>query len=393
MQQPARYYCVLFALLSFVMIAAWQELVIRYYYQGNQTGLFCTGDRQKIPEPLREGTYLFRDSHGYDGEFYRYLAHDPFFRRGFAGCIDDPRFRAQRILVPLLAWTVSFGQDAFIDRAYQFVVVAFCAMGVYWTCSWLLLAGCPSWWGLPVFLLLPATLASFDRMLLDSALCALFAGFLYYLRQERWRPLYAIVLLAPLVRDTGFLMLAGIVVSAAYHRQWRRAAVFASAVLPAALWMLFVRAHTPPSSVVALGNPVIGVLERVFVFRRHAQTAYPALQGAIDTVSYSASVGYALCFVIAIVWLWSLSSKEAWTPAAVTAKILVLLGLSLGTEGVLVEAYAYGRALSPLLLWIALTALARRAWLALAPPVMVTLAVGMYLASPTYRSLRALLGV
>jgi hypothetical protein len=384
--------CLVLALLSFLIVAAWQELVIHYHYQGNQTALFCTGSRQTVPAPIRAGTWLFPDSFGYDGQFYRYLAHDPFFQRGFARNMDDARHRTQRILVPFIAWAVSAGRDGLIDRAYQYTVAAFCGLGVYWTCSYIVLAGCPLWWGMPVFLLLPATLTSIDRMLVDGALCALFAGYLYYVRRGRWRPLYVVALLSPLVRDTGYLLAGGLILASVLERRWQRAALFATAAVPALLWECFVAAHTGPTGATSIfGKPVIGLLERLFTFRHESVAAYPQLQGIINAVNFLAILGYILCLAIAAVWLWSARKKEGWNAPGIAVACFLLLGLALGNQNHLIDAYGYARPLSPLILWVVLRALATRAWAALIPPVLVAVGVGIYLAPPTFRVAKGLL--
>ena len=201
---PSR--CVLAACFSAARDTRRQEFVIRFHYQSLQTGLFYTGSRFPAPPPLRAGTFVFQNSTGYDAQFYRYVAHDPFMRRGFDRYMDDPRHRYGRILVPLIAWAVSGGQDRWIDTGYRLTVAAFCALGVYWTCCWLVLSACPAVWGAAAFLLLPATLASVDRMLLDGPLCAVFAGYLYYTRVRHRKAVYAIAAIAPLIRETGILL-------------------------------------------------------------------------------------------------------------------------------------------------------------------------------------------
>src|ERR1700682_5018237 len=94
------------AVLAVALAWLWMSLTVHYNYQGNWTALFCIGERFPTPPILRssEHLYVFKNSAGYDGQFYHDLAHDPFLRRGSASFIDAPRLRARRILVPLLAW-------------------------------------------------------------------------------------------------------------------------------------------------------------------------------------------------------------------------------------------------------------------------------------------------
>jgi hypothetical protein len=364
-------------------------LLIRYRYHGLQSGLFCTGSLQRVPPPLRPDTYLFEGSVGYDGQFYRYVAHDPFFRRGFAADVDDARLRYERILIPFVAWAVSGGQDRFIDRVYQFTVVLLCALGIYWTCGWLRVSGCPPAWGIPVFLLLPATLTSLDRMLTDGPLCACFAGYMYYATIGRWKAVYLIAAVAPLIRETGVLILAGVLAGAFLHKRWRHIMIFATALLPTLVWFSFVADHTGVSSLNNMQKPVVGLLLRLFTIPGN----YPGWSGfalaALQAVETLAIAGYIFCLGLAAIWIWQ--KRAEWRcPVIISIACFVVLGMLLGTPFYLLNAYGYARPLSPLFLWIALIALVSRKWAALIPLVLVSSAVAIYPAFSTWQAMGAL---
>ena len=379
--------CLWLAGISLAFMLGWQEFIIHFRYGGVQNALFYTGALRPIPPQLRAGTYTFPSSSGYDGQFYRYVAHDPFFRRGFNRYVDDPRNRYGRILVPILAWAVSAGQDRLIDRAYQLVAVAFCALGVYWTCGWLALRGWRPVWGVPAFLLLPATLASLDRLLVDGPLCAMFAGQIYYARLGRWRGTYVIAAAAPLLRETGVLILAGVLTAAAIEKQWRRFAVFATAAIPVSLWTLWVAAHTPPTGATHnFEKPVVGLILRLFTVTRDYPGLDKSLYPVMQTIDFLAIVGYLGSLAIAATWLWT--RREKWeAQIIVTVAVFLLMALLLGHAGYLLTPYAYGRPLSPLFLWVALEALSSRNWAAIVPPGLVSLGVAIY---PAYAAVRAL---
>src|SRR5581483_5131031 len=379
--------CLLLACISAAAIFAWQEFIIHFRYDGQQSALFFTGGQLSVPPPLQAGTYLFQNSTGYDGQFYRYVAHDPFFRRYVARNVDDPRSRYGRILVPILAWAVSGGQDRFIDRAYQFIVVALCTVGVYWTCCWLSLSGCPPIWGVLAFLLLPATLASIERLLVDGPMCALFAGQLYYTRLGRGRAMYIIAALAPLIRETGILILAGILAAAAFGKCWKRFAVFATAALPTAAWTLYVAAHTGPTGAMHnFARPVFGLFVRLLTVSHDYPGSDKSLYVFMQTIDFLALAGYIFCLALAAKWLWV--SKTKWCdPIKLTIAFFLFMALLMGHPEPLMSAYAYGRTLSPLILWVALLGLASRKWAALVPPLLVSAGVAIY---PAYSTLRAI---
>lgn len=70
-----------FPAIAVALVACWQWATVTANFCGNATVLFCTGALQPQP-PLNasENTYLFANSLGYDGQFYRYVAHEPFLR-------------------------------------------------------------------------------------------------------------------------------------------------------------------------------------------------------------------------------------------------------------------------------------------------------------------------
>src|ERR1044071_2273539 len=104
----------LVAVLCALAVFGWQALVVHYVYAGERTSLYCTGQRFAQP-PLGERIWTFPNSYGYDGQWYHYIAHDPWFERGFAGFLDAPRIRYRRILLPGLANLLAGGRDRYID--------------------------------------------------------------------------------------------------------------------------------------------------------------------------------------------------------------------------------------------------------------------------------------
>src|SRR5579863_5194379 len=79
-------------LVCAALVFCWQWLTVHSNYQGSWTALFCTGaELHQPPELAGEHIYLFADSQGYDGQMYHFVAHDPFFVRGFDAYLDAPR--------------------------------------------------------------------------------------------------------------------------------------------------------------------------------------------------------------------------------------------------------------------------------------------------------------
>ena len=121
------------ALGASLLAAAWQFVTVQVNYGGNASGLFCVGDRTGLPAELRPSTYVFPSSDGYDGAWYRLIARDPFFQKGYASVMDDARLRYRRGLLPVLAWAVALGSAQRIDLAYIVLTHLFLMLGVYAT--------------------------------------------------------------------------------------------------------------------------------------------------------------------------------------------------------------------------------------------------------------------
>jgi hypothetical protein len=79
----------LLALLSALLVFAWTAARIHCVFGGNWTAVFCSGTNFGVPPEIEAGTYRFEGAR-YDGQFYRYLAHDPFLQRGYFRYVDSP---------------------------------------------------------------------------------------------------------------------------------------------------------------------------------------------------------------------------------------------------------------------------------------------------------------
>ncbi|HSW48986.1 MAG TPA: hypothetical protein VLH09_02375, partial [Bryobacteraceae bacterium] len=223
-------------LFAVAVVFAWQAATVHFNYGGNWTALFCTGGEQRVPPLLAwERIYLFKGSTGYDGQFYHYQAHDPFLSKGLAGYVDAPRMRYRRMLVPTAAWLLAGGQDRYVDTALFAVHWMFIFLGVYWVSRYIAPLGYHPAWGL-CFLLLPATLISVDRMVIDLALASLTAGFALYARDGPPWKLGVVLACAALARETGMLLLAGYCLYLISRRLWVRAIAFSLAGLPLMIW-------------------------------------------------------------------------------------------------------------------------------------------------------------
>lgn len=376
--------CLLLAALVMSCALLWQALTVRYHYAGNWTALSYTGDRFPPPPSLRQGTYLFKDSFGYDGQFYRYLAHDPFLQRGYASYMDNARLRSRRILVPLLAWLLALGDDARIDPMMRLVVLLSLFAGVWWCAQWLVHRGRSPAWAL-LFVLTPAAISSVDRMLVDATLLALFTGFLYFSETGRWWPAYFAAMAAMLTRETGLLLVIALALFWILKKEFLRAAVFSTAALPALAWYAFIHLQLPASPGPSFSWPLVGFVHRLFWRRQHPDHLLSLLMQAFDL---AALAGFAASLVLAVVFV----RRAKIGPGEIAVLLFAALAITISSPDWMVEAYSYGRPTSPLLLFVALEAVASGWRWALAPPLAVAASTATLSVNPLISVLKGLMG-
>jgi hypothetical protein len=369
---------------------AWQWLNVRYTYGGDWTGLFCAGALQRLPPKRLLGERLYAEpaSAGFDGQFYHYIAHDPALRSGLAGYVDSPRLRYRRILLPGLAYLLAAGRQPAIDAAYFAVVLGFVFLGVWWLGRFAALQGKNPAWGL-LFLLLPATLGAVDRMVVDVALAALWAGFALYAAEERTGPVLVLLVLAPLARETGFAMTAVYAAWMLLQRKPVRAAVAAATTIPCLAWYAYLDRAAGPDV-----NPWVALAPGGLLEALRYPYPYPwsaAVNLTMRGLDYVAAAG-AVAAVAAIV---GLSARRPFGLLELAAAVQGALGAVLvfgGSRDLWVHIYGYGRVLSPVLLFLALGMIARRYWAGLVPRAMILPRMGMEFAGDTWRIVRGLAG-
>ncbi len=366
---------------------AWQFLTVRYNRQGNWTAMFCTGSQARIPPALSgENIYVYQGIGGYDGQFYHYIAHDPAARQGMANYIDAPRLRYRRILVPALAFVLAAGRPERIDGALIAVPLLFILAGAYWLARYARLHGRSHWWGLG-FIFLPAALITLDRLVVDVALAACVIGFALYAKLGEDRKLFAVLVLACLARDTGLLLPAACCLHTLLARRPGRALLWAAAALPALAWFAYIAAAVGAPAAGA-GPVSFGAILQAFRPQPYAQPALIVF--ATRAFDYLALAGCLLGLALALRKI-----RSALDPAAIAVVLFALLGVFaslVSAHDIWIEAYAYGRVLTPLLALLALGWLRSGERLAVVPLATVTLRTGLLFGSQTLGILHGLVG-
>lgn len=356
-------FCVIAALIG-------QCCLVYLCYDGNWTGLYFTGDVHEPPPQLAgENIYVFQNSSGYDGQFYHYVAHDPFRRRGLSRWIDVPEVRYQRILLPLGAWLLAGGSDNYIDPAYYTLVLLFVFLGGYWTSRYAAMHERHPLFGL-VFLLVPSVLVSLERLTVEIALAALTAGFaVYWKRGPRWKT-YLILVAAVLTRETGLFLVGAYVFWFLAAKDWRRAAGFLSSASPGLLWIGFI-SSAPQEMVVEVVGPshstgrYLGLIRRLWTPLRAAyEQLVPAERIIAQVTDEIAIVGMILACVFGVV----MAIRRYPDALALTAALSGLSAVFLvGSLGFWISPVGYTRPFSSLFVVLALWAVTQRRFWFLVP--------------------------
>ncbi len=341
--------CLLTALFCALCGFALQWLIVHARFGGNWTGLFCTGSTLPVPAALAgENIFVFRNSTGYDGQMYHYAAHDPLLRTEMWRHMDDARLRYRRILLPAVAFLLAGGRAGWIDRAYIGANLLFLCLGAWWLGRYLELWGLDPRWA-ALFVLSPAALISLERLTVDLAFTALCIGFALYMRLGRHGAAFALLVLACLCRETGFVLAGAACLASLVNRCFARAAGWAAGVAPAVLWYFYVSLRAPESAEIRLSRlvPFRGMLRAL-----QEPVAYPfgeAVNVALGLLD-RACVLALLAGFFGSLWLVRRNGFN-WMRAAMLVWGLLAICL---TPGFFQDAYSTGRVFTPLVAYLVL---------------------------------------
>ncbi len=315
------------------------------------------------------------EERGYDGQFYHLAAHDPLLLRDFQRHVDNPRLRWRRIGVPGLAFFLALGSDAWVDRAYIAIELAFVMLGAFWLARLAERYGRSSAWGL-AFFAVPAVPVSLERMTVDLPLAALAVAFVLYTSERpSWR-LYAVLAMAPLVRETGMLLVVAWCAHAILKRRFKAVAAGAACAVPAIAWWSYVHSRTPADHTAWLSwYPFSGLIEQTL---HGGSAAAPTLGLRLAAVLESVALaGIWLAIVLALYLAW----RRRWGIVELTAIVFAAFAATLGKADIWSTAYAAGRTMSPLLLMLGILALRDRRLLYAAPIALILPRIALQYAS------------
>ena len=354
-----------YAAAAVALVVLWQGITVSVNYQGNWTALFCTGDAHETPPQLAsEQIYVFDGSDGYDAQFYHYIAHEPLPGGKLYPYVEAPRMRYARLLVPGLSWLLAAGQDGLVHFTFIVTGLLFLFLGVYWFSEYAESVGQHPAWGL-LFALMPASVVFADRLTIDHALAALIVAFAVYSRRSPSWQLFLVLMLAPLARETGLILIGAYGLHCWIRRRWTAGILFGASALPWLAWFAYLSAATPSTHYTSSMVPLSGALHWLL-----NPVSYPAdvpLQWLVHTGDALALLGMILAMALAFV-----AARRDWSEATMIATCLfALTAVVLQRTDVWQTVYNYGRIFTPLVLLVAVSWLPRRRWLAALPVLLM----------------------
>lgn len=307
-------------------------------YGADPRAFLCLGER--MPHPPALAGVPRTSPWGYDGQFYATLATDPLLLKAdTVRGLDNPAYRARRVLVPLLAWTLAGGRSGAALVAYQLL----CWAGGIWLvvliAAWLGGTSDSIWWA-GLLAASGGLVTSMIRCTPDAfAVAAMITAVALYRRDRRSAAL-ALAVVATLTRETAVLGAAVLAWEEVRRRRWGGAVAFLAA--PSALlglwqwWLVALRGLHGSSGGGNLGPPGAGLVGKLGpLVSGRAEFSFMELLGALAVLASLAACA---------AWLYA---DDGERPALSLYLLWGGLALMLASP-VYADGFAFSRVLLPL---------------------------------------------
>ncbi|MEO7003547.1 MAG: hypothetical protein ABI068_17110, partial [Ktedonobacterales bacterium] len=208
-----------------VAIAYAGFILLRLHTFGDPSAFIVAGDRFVNAAQAPHGLIILPHGSGYDGQFYYRLALNPFNNHvtAYGITFDKPAYRQQRILYPLIAWLLSFGQAQLVP--VTLIVVNYVALIVlgFVAGRYAQAFGRSALWGLAIPLY-PGFVLSVARDLAEPLAAVLLITSLLLAQRRRFVAAAIALSLAILTRETMLLvaLALGLVWAAGWLYHWLR---------------------------------------------------------------------------------------------------------------------------------------------------------------------------
>lgn len=255
--------------LSTLAALAVMLFVVFGKYGGNPTGLARIGDQFPLsPRVAAQELVILAGKRGNDGQQYLALAMDPWQADpGTSQALDNPIYRGKRLLYPLLAWVLGFGQSGLIAWALAGLNVVAIGCAAALVALWAQQHQLTPQWGFAA-LLLPGYWVTLSLDTADLlATVGLLAAAVTWTAKQRGATSLALAA-ALLSRETSLLAWASTGLSVLWQRRWTWLLPLACVPLPLLLWTQvlnsrFAQTRDGLLASVHFGWPGVGLLQKL----------------------------------------------------------------------------------------------------------------------------------
>ncbi|MCB4755987.1 MAG: hypothetical protein LHV69_02975 [Elusimicrobia bacterium] len=281
----------------------------------------------------------------YDGQFFYAMTFDPLLlTRETLSYVDTPVYRYRRMLYPLLGYVFALGQRAWFPYSLFFVnVTAWFLIGFFlWKVG--RLEGLPAMTmavgGMAVSGLVFATF----RSLCDTLAACLVIGGCYFWRKKDFWGSALLLALAGLAREVSVVVPVSIFIYSIFKKDGslkKQIGFISIAILPALLWMLYLRMklpHVPDPAGQLITFPFWGLLQETWISWHREMTTTERIRSISINVETALLMGFVLVRFWKFPTFWgalclgqvvflSLLRGDIWIYHASSARVVALLTL------------------------------------------------------------------
>lgn len=224
--RPSTIIALLYVLFFLLVTLIYHYHALHYVHVGTFFAIYAHG---VIPKGALNG------AHGFDGQFYYFIAHDPFHAYQL---MDNAPYRYQRIVYPLLAMLLSLGQTALIPSVLLFINFVSIVVSTEVVSRLLIRHGLSPWYSLAIGLYFGQTTAIvFDTT--EAFTCFLLCIGLLLIDKKRMNWAAILMGLAVLSRETAVLFVGGFILYYFFQKRWTDVFRFSLiSVVPTILWYI-----------------------------------------------------------------------------------------------------------------------------------------------------------
>ncbi|MFY9923048.1 MAG: hypothetical protein WCA95_15940 [Opitutaceae bacterium] len=305
-------------------VALFLTLVLRFWHPVYGFTRFLQMDAASADNSIKElhglPLYVYRDRGNYDGIWYCQIAYHPLLDDSeFNSVIDNLGYRARRILLPALAWTLAAGREPWIFQVYSALNIGvWLAMaGLFWRILSVDSARSFAVW--TGFLFSVGTMECVRHAMTDLLATALIAAAL--MAFEAGRGATGWLGAAGLTKETSLLSLPAVFTRPMLSGSNLRKTLIAA--LPLFLWLAYVRWRTGP------GNPGLSNFTvPPFGYLQKWHDSISAFQTERDTLLVAVSLLAVFGLTVQAVYIALQPSRSDpwWRLGAVHALLMMFLG-------------------------------------------------------------------